>query len=268
MRPAVFGAYYDTVVAIGDDDLEEASRQLARLARWTPFGAREVVAYGSPDLAEDNALYHAKWDHAVSPLRAPSTAVASGFRTRLDDGFALMQTALPELYGEIDAILRQVVVIGKEPAAPMHVDGGSHYQLWGALFLNGEFHPDRIAVVEVLAHETAHCLLFGFCTEEPLVLNGDDELHPSPLRHDLRPMDGLYHATFVSARMHWAMTRLAEHSGLSEDERGRAREAAAKDADNFEKGYGVVATHGKLTERGAALMEGARSTMAEAKVAA
>ena len=115
--------------------------------------------------------------------------------------------------------------------------------------------------VEVIAHESAHSLLFGFCTDEPLVENRGDELYTSPLRPDPRPMDGIYHATFVSARMHLAMSRLAESGMLDQESRDAAIRAAASDAANFEAGYAVVRDHGRLTRTGRALMDSARAYM-------
>jgi HEXXH motif-containing protein len=180
---------------------------------------------------------------------------------RLEEGLALLRRSLAPLDQEFRAIIRRIIIIGSDPSKPFDVDGGSHYQLWGALFLNGEHHPDALGVAEVLAHESAHSLLFGFCMDEPLVENRDEELYASPLRADLRPMDGIYHATFVSARMHWAMSQLAGDPGLSAADRARAAAAAATDRENFEAGYGVVAEHGRLTPLGRTLMERARSYM-------
>ena len=74
-------------------------------------------------------------------------------------------------------------------------------------------------------------------------------------------MDGIYHATFVSARMHWAMTRLARDADLSAQDRERALAAAAADAVNFASGHGVVAEHGQLTALGEGLMAGAKAYM-------
>ena len=79
-----------------------------------------------------------------------------------------------------------------------------------------------LSLLETLAHEAAHSLLFGIQISGPLVLNPDDARFASPLRVDLRPMDGVYHATFVSARMHFAMQELLA-SGLLKGEADRPR---------------------------------------------
>ena len=134
-------------------------------------------------------------------------------------------------------------------------------RLWGALFLNADFHRTAQAVAEVLAHESAHSLLFGFCTDSALVENSDDERYNSPLRTDPRPMDGIYHATFVSARMHWAMSRLLEARVLDDEATEATRGARDADVRNFWSGYEVVAEHGRLTDLGRALMNEAHAYM-------
>ena len=77
---------------------------------------------------------------------------------------------------------------------------------------------------QALAHESGHNLLFGFCASESLVENADEELFASPLRADPRPMDGVFHATYVVARMHQTLTRLLEANVL-DDEPNRSRAA-------------------------------------------
>jgi HEXXH motif-containing protein len=119
-------------------------------------------------------------------------------------------------------------------------------------------------MMEAIAHESAHSLLFGLCTHEPLVDNDDEPVFASPLRADRRPMDGVYHATFVCARMHLAMTRLLESGLLDAD--GRAAAIAELEADrrNFEAGDSVIRQHGVLTPLGQDVLEGARQYMASA----
>lgn len=64
--------------------------------------------------------------------------------------------------------------------------------------------PDEHPVaywIEHLVHEIAHLQLYVLSLRDPLVHNSPDERYPAPLRQDLRPMFGNYHATFVLARM-------------------------------------------------------------------
>lgn len=270
LSPESFAAYYDFAAALMDGDAPTARRALDQLAAAQALPAGRIHA---PLRASSTCPRSARYVRMFSESGSEPDAIvlnplpperADAFVDRFERGMRLMRTAFPELAGEVDAIVHEVVAIGSVPGRAEQFDGGSHYQLWGALFLNADFHPTDAAMVEVIAHESAHCLLFGLCTEEPLIRNDDDELFASPLRTDLRPMDGIYHATFVSARMHMATTRLLA-SGLLDAE-DHAAMIAARDADrrNFESGESVVARHGHLTPLGLELMNGARRYMSAA----
>ncbi|MEX1015681.1 MAG: HEXXH motif-containing putative peptide modification protein [Phycisphaeraceae bacterium] len=263
--PSIFAHYYRLVPLLAEGRLDDAERCVQRLAQAQPVGAAQVVQpLRDRRQCEKSALYHALMTEDPSTpidLLPPTATKAEAFAERYQRGMALMAQAMPELAGEVRAIVREVICVVGDPAAKVQFDGGSHFQLWGALFLNADHHPTDYAIVEVVAHESAHSLLFGFCTDEPLVLNSDDELYASPLRHDPRPMDGIYHATFVSARMHWAMSRLLDAGQL--DSGTRAAAEAARDADrrNFDAGHTVIAEHARLTDTGRALMDAARDYM-------
>lgn len=264
-KPATFALYYQLVLAIEAEVPDKTSALFDEICA-DPFmeSSFEIVTLGTPSFGASNQLYKDMMNaEGRISFEYPEVEVAETFKIRLKKGFELLDAIVPELAGEIRAIIRQLVIAGSDPTSDYQFDGGSHYQLWGALFLNGLFHPDEIAVAEVLAHETAHSLLFGFCVDEPLVHNEDDELYTSPLRRDPRPMDGIYHATFVSARMHWVMSRMAKSDLLSNEQKAQALAAAARDAENFKAGYGVVAEHGRLSDVGEGLMRSAKAYMDE-----
>ena len=77
-------------------------------------------------------------------------------------------------------------------------------------------------------------------------------------------MDGVYHATFVSARMHWAMSRLIASGLLTEEELALAIKARDDDKRNFEKGYDTVAAHARLTNTGRLALNAALDYMRSA----
>jgi len=264
--PAVFAHYYMLLNAVLDGAFDDAERHFAALAALEPLPERMRIAPLAPrELGPDYTLYRDMMNSDPTVdigFASPSEAGFAAFRQRLERGLRLMRAAVPQLYGEIEAIIQDIVIVAGDRSKKFQFDGGSHFQLWGALFLNGDSHHDDVAIVEVLAHESAHSLLFGFCTEEFLVENEDEELYSSPLRPDARPMDGIYHATFVSARMHWALDQLLRSGALDAASRERALEANALNMSNFWSGHGVVAEHGRLTALGRRLMEGANAYMA------
>ena len=208
------------------------------------------MALGEPAMAEKEARYlrfmsnDPAYRHVFLP---PSAEDLAAFKRQFASVMGLLEQAAPELLAELKALISELILVVGPTDAKVHFDGGSSYQLWGALFLNAVRHKTRIDVIDSLAHESAHSRLFGLCTEEAPVRNPDEELHPSPLRAETRPMDGVYHATFVSARMHWAMSRLIASGLLTEEERTLAIQARDADRRNFERGYETVAAHGRLT---------------------
>lgn len=265
--PATFGLYYQLATALMDGHVDEARRvNEALIATRSVPGTLSVLSLA--DLPPPQAsLYQQLMDtdpQTRFALLPPTEPMAADFAQRLQRTLALMHCALPELAQEFVGLIREVCMVVGDRTARYQFDGGSSYMLWGGLFLNIESHETDLQLIEVLAHESAHSLLFGYALDEALVLNDDDELFPSPLRVDKRPMDGIYHATFVSARMHWAMSRLLQSASLSEQERVQVATALQLDARNFAAGDEVVQRHGVLSPTGHAVMTAARQYMRSA----
>jgi len=256
LPPEAYGLYYhlgENLLRDRPDEALSAARQLALI------GAREKglshAARGHAGLIDE--VLDLRMGEEAEKFHPITPEAADDFWPLVQDGLALLRAGVPELAGEIEAILSRFLFAQAPPGAKMEFDGASHFQFWGLLLLNPRHHRTPLALAEVLAHEAGHSLLFGLTVHEPLVLNPDHQRYASPLRVDLRPMDGIYHATFVSARMAFAMERLADSGVLTAAEAEQARKEAAKDRDNFEKGLSVVAADGDLTETGRAIMDNA-----------
>jgi HEXXH motif-containing protein len=267
---STFGLYSEIVLALVDaGDAGLAQARIEELLLEAPLAGRwRVLPLDAPEHACHRALYARQLDSDPNIrflIAPPAAALASAYGERLLRSFALMERAVPGLAAEFDALVSDVILLVGDPKAKYQFDGGSSYMLWGGLFLNATSHPDEVTMVEVMAHESAHLLLYACAADEALVQNGDDDLYRSPLRVDERPMDGIFHATFVSARMHWAMSRLLEWGQLDDEARRRAEAARTSDAQNFWSGHGVVAEHGRLTATGASVMQAAAGYMASVR---
>jgi len=262
VSPLVFGAYCDLVLAIDAADFEGAQSNLAEiLAAGNHPGGPAVVALAAPQTDAASGRYARLVDTDPSmPFRIypPPPPVAAAAREQIAAAFALMDAGHPELGAEIRALLREIVLaVGSDDRRAVNFDGASAFMLWGGIVLNARSYPTTLEMVQALAHESGHNLLFGLCADGPLVENDDRELYPSPLRQDPRPMDGLVHATYVSARMHEAVARLRKSGALSRDQEGAADAAMASNRRAFADGMQVVERHGKLTALGARVMAGA-----------
>jgi len=263
--PSTFAIYYELAAALLDDRSDTAESLFAELIKETPVDASlKVMALGDSEIAAHTARFQRMMNSDPTSefdFLPPSKDMAIKFRSQFRDGFSLIERIIPELATEVRALVSQVLMAVGDPEKKAEFDGGSSYSIWGALFLNASSHENDIAMAEVIAHETAHCLLYGLSVDESLVLNPDDEFFPSPLRQDDRPMDGIYHATFVSARMHWAMARLVESGQLDTQDQKTAEQARLEDQVNFYAGYKTVTAHAQLTETGKQVMAGARAYM-------
>jgi len=206
--PSLFGAYYDMVLALEADRLEDA-RALAR-ELLTPADTSGINIAAIEERSEVEA---ARFRRLMIPdpdmVRQPDSALLAETLARTDAAFDLLDRGFPDMAAEVRALLCQIVIAaGPEDPKAMTFDGASSYMLWGAILLNARGQKTVLDTAQALAHESGHNLLFGFCTSESLVENADEELFASPLRADPRPMDGVFHATYVVARMHQTLSRL------------------------------------------------------------
>lgn len=265
--PEAFAEYFDLADALLEKNFERAAACLSELAQVRcchDMPVANPVLLGTPPL-EKNGDRFARIMEAGSEsdigILVPDADEAAEFIQRYWAAIELLERACPEILAEYRAFISQLIVVSGDAGREAQFDGGSHFRLWGAIFLNMHFHPTPAAVAEVIAHETGHTFLFSHYFSENVVLNTREAKYQSPLRVDPRPMEGIYHATFVSARMHYTMARLAGSGLLNEDELAEVNEAMELDVDNFWCGYHVVAKHGDLSPTGQALMDSARAYM-------
>jgi HEXXH motif-containing protein len=261
--PHIFGAYYDLVIALERDELDVV-RELANemVGQRSAAGTRIAAIDDRP--ANEEERYRRQF-LANLDVEIPPSELMAEYRRRLDDAFSLLDAGYPEMASEIRALLRDIVVAaGPEDPKALTFDGASCYMLWGAIMLNARGQKTVLDAVQALAHESGHNLLFGFSTDGPLVENADDELFSSPLRKDPRPMDGVFHATYVVARMHQTLSRLLDPGVLDSAHAEAARADLALHRRNFEIGDQVVREGGRLTAVGREVIEAAREYMASA----
>ena len=266
--PSTFALYYDLVPALLKGEGDRAAALFNALACEEPTTeSMQLLALDDPKLAGSTARF-LSFMNSDGPMRytflPPSPAEVTAFAERFSNTLDLLERATPEFVEEMRALISQIVLVTGPPDVKVHFEGGSSYRLWGAMFLNAVRRRTRIDIIESVAHENAHSRLFGLCTEEAAVQNPDEELHTSPLRFDARPMDGVYHATFVSARMHWTMSRVIDSGLLTGDELVAAEKSRAQDRRNFDSGYDTVKRHGRLTETGRLALDAAVSYMSAA----
>ncbi len=270
LGPAATAAYASLVEAIYGDRPAEVLSSLAALvaaADAAQAPGMRFVTLDDADLGAGQAeRYRALFDDDpasplhILPLTRARLAAAGGLA---DEALLLLDRGVPELGAEVRTLIRQIIFTHSTAGDPDGIfDGASVFLLWGAVLLNADEQRSRLAMAEALAHETGHSLLSGFSRGAPLVENDPAERYGSPLRTDPRPMDGIVHATYVLARMHYCLLRLARSGVLSAEEQAIATSDLPARRRAFEAGLQVVDAHARLTEVGRRAFEPARAYMA------
>lgn len=255
--PETYAIYFDLMQALNAEDEAACRSHLERLA--------------APAIATPNLTYR-RWgalttDCAERFLRYvnidPSTQLAfadvpepdfSDACATADRTFEMFQRCAPEIAAEIRGLVNELIFVENAPDCVLRFDGATSVFSWGALFLNAAEHNSVVEMVDGLAHESAHAHLFGLSMGDPFVNNSPDEVHPSPLREDPRPLDGTFHATFVSARMHYAHSKLLAGHALTVAQRDEAAVARDLSVSAFRDGLAVIEAHADMTPLGASVM--------------
>lgn len=257
--------YFDLLAAVLADDVPSATEALGRFHAASIRAAPPFVRSWSGLAAEEAGLYsrHLNTDPSTRlELGAPGRGSSAAATRAIGEGLDLLDRAAPEIAGEIRALVRQIVLVSGTVNGTRGFDGATTFTLWGALFLNAAGHASRIEAVDGLVHESAHAVLFGHSSGRPFVDNDPGELHPSPLRADARPLDGIFHATFVSARIGYAFDRLLRAGVMTGEEAAIAREKRDSGRRAFAAGSLTLRRHARLTRLGDDLLAAATEHMA------
>ncbi|WP_432258801.1 aKG-HExxH-type peptide beta-hydroxylase [Cupriavidus sp. TMH.W2] len=178
-----------------------------------------------------------------------------------------MNEILPEadlaLFQELGHLVVQIVVFDDKGSSDMGAESASSFALWGSVLVNMRRSVHELYFLEALLHESAHLLLFALCQDDPVVTNSRDERFVSPLRSDLRTMDGLFHAAYVTARMHYGLSKLKECKSIGVGLAGLIDERCAVRQKQFQDATDVIRRYGKLTGHGRDIINSALSCMGE-----
>lgn len=263
--PQVFGIYYDLVLSLEHGQEDAAKTLLSELLELPPPAAGIQVKSLADLSASQRDRYRRQVDtdpNAVMRIDPPPAAMREHCARRIEEALSLLHEGYPELHAELHAILREVVIaVSPEVDLALEFDGASSFLLWGSIALNAQGHETRLDTVEALVHESAHCLLFGLSNTERLLENDNQPRYRSPLRVDPRPLDGIFHAAFVTARMHHALATLLERGVLRNEEVAQAEHSLAQHTSSFCDGVATLRRHALLTSLGRTVLEGMLRSM-------
>jgi HEXXH motif-containing protein len=266
--PAVFGAYVDLVLALIEErasDSQPLIDDILALPAPAPDGLRTLdltdEALGAGQAVRYARLLIDDVGLTLAPVPEPARAQT---RADLQAGLALLEAGAPEVLAEVRALVREIILVTATTSADgTTFDGASTFSLWGAMALNADRLGDRLTTAVAVAHEAAHNLLFGLALGGRLTENDDDERHPSPLRPDPRPMEGVAHAVYVMARMIYTLRALLASGVLKPEETDRARVRLNQYLTAHADSLALVMAHARFTPAGAAAFDAMRAAMVQ-----
>ena len=268
IRPAVFGTYTALVESVYAEDASSAQRLSDQLLNLQArCDGTRIVTLTDDDLGPDQAERYARLidDDPEQSIFIQPVADKASTASAVTAALSLIEAGAPDLADEIEGLTREIVMVdparSPETGELAQFDGASTFYLWGAVFANVEG-KSPIDLAQTLAHESGHLLLFGLTMGRPLVENAYDERYDSPLREDPRPMEGLVHAAFVLARMHYILASLLKSGALAPNEREQAREQLAVHGSSFFDALTAIEQHARFTPQGAAIFRNAVDHMA------
>jgi HEXXH motif-containing protein len=174
---------------------------------------------------------------------------ASEWTETLAASVELIGRYMPELRGEIDLYLHQIVPVGFDARAHL---SASYQEVIGTVYMT--LHPQLMTMVEATIHEFQHNKLHAELELDPLLHNAFSPLYSSPVRPDPRPLQGVLlavHAFQPVARLYQLM-RAAGHEGTGQPDFERRYAQIIK--GNHE-GAAVLLEHGQPTMIGRGLLD-------------
>ncbi|MBK8252029.1 MAG: hypothetical protein IPK82_05110 [Polyangiaceae bacterium] len=166
----------------------------------------------------------------------------------LRDAFDLVREHLPDLAGEIDLFVHQIVPVGFHEQRHL---SASYQEAIGTIYMT--LHPSLMTMTEALIHEFSHNKINALFELDEVLENAWSPLYTSPVRPDPRPLHGVLlavHAFLPVARLYEVMTEAKHPRALTEDFQKRFAQIRKTNREGCE----VVLGNGKPTEVGKPLL--------------
>ena len=267
VQPGVYARYYDLVFALTNEETRKVTKLANEIFELISEPVEfKIIPYAKKELGDDferfPRLLFAEFS-LDNPMSTPKATLHKQHREKLEQALNVIQLVDNAIYQEIKALLSCVVVsVHNSQLSTANAFGGvSSFMTWGATFINAGAYRTEHQAVEFFVHEITHCMLFGHSCQDALVLNSIDESYRSPLRSQLRPVDGIYHATLVCARIALFMQKWMKF-GTDNSEHTQWLEARYEsNKDSFLDGLSVLNEHAKLSKQGALFLSQAKAAL-------
>ncbi|MEM8751091.1 MAG: HEXXH motif-containing putative peptide modification protein [Pseudomonadota bacterium] len=260
-NPFLFAHFFALVDEIEGENYELAQSRLDDLLA-APFqleGIDPICRY-HPSSFDDEALAvikrHFRTSEGKEIIALSGADNGPSFLAQAQRCRSMLQDMAPRTFAEIgEATTSLIIAQGIPRENGIQFGGISNLRMWSLICINETHKKNDLELCEAIAHECAHCTLFGLSPFTFFVENPESERYQSPLRYDPRPLDGIYHAVFVLARMHFAVGEMLNSGKLDAENVEEAKRLMERSKENFFDGYGVLQEHARYTDQGKLIIE-------------
>ncbi|MDF5718380.1 MAG: HEXXH motif-containing putative peptide modification protein, partial [Rhizonema sp. NSF051] len=154
-----------------------------------------------------------------------------------------IRDTVPEIHDGIKTLISNIV-IGKG----RHIVAVTSPHFYGTVFASAPLlSNDKLYFIDHLVHEMSHLYLNTILAFDSLVINSTDR-YPAPIRQDIRPLLGIYHATFVLSRIIYTLKKIltANIFEASEHLKSYILDLEKK----ILKGHKTISSYARMTENG------------------
>jgi hypothetical protein len=177
-------------------------------------------------------------------------------KNNISNALEIIKNVSPNLYATFCNFTHTIVPIN-EPGIVSY----SQQQLPGYSCIN-MFERDSIDLIDDLLHENGHHYLNTFLNFDELINEDDDKIYYSPWRRALRPIRGIYHATFTfywALELFSALYKAKDDFNFSNDEKSKISRRFIEEYHMLSyciKDLGHAYRNAKVTESGNNLING------------
>lgn len=170
----------------------------------------------------------------------------------IEKGQKILKQFFPNFFKEFEEMTSEILILNAHG-----LRAGSSINLFGMIYKSYQYKWRKISdILEFLIHEPSHLYVFLLNKDDQLILNATEK-HESPLREEKRPLMGIYHATFVLARVSYVLSKALLLNAIPENERDYSQELLADYRKRFFEGFKTLQTHAQMTPLGQALITSA-----------
>ena len=119
----------------------------------------------------------------------------------INTALSALKSNAPVWCQELLLLGNQIYFASSKNTGAGQFSGAAVFDAFGAVLLNPALINDPSSALMALVHESSHQQMFMFHLNDPILLNDATAAYASPLRKEPRPMEGIFHALWVSARM-------------------------------------------------------------------